>query len=130
MTKGSCNQPVLGGNQVGGPASQPALADKQRSALPRRAVSEQELREHFRLAGGKQERIFLLAFFWEGAEGRYPAKGAGLTKLRLDASVHRRNGKALGEAGNPGGTPLGESLCAVGDQMRTPPCLRPRGNRY
>lgn len=82
------------------------------------------------MAGGKQEHILLLAFFWEGAEEGCAAKGAGLTKSRLDASVQQRNGKALREAGNPGGTPVGEGLCAVGDQMGTPPCPRPSGDRY
>lgn len=36
------------------------------------------------------------------------AKGSGLTESRLDASVQQRNGKALGEAGDPGSTPVGE----------------------
>lgn len=38
------------------------------------------------------------------------AKRAGLTKLRLDASLQQHNGKALREAGNPGSAPL-EKAC-------------------
>lgn len=129
MIKDSHNQPLLGENQAGVQASHTAFAVKQHEAFLKGAVSKQELREHFRLAGGKQEHILLLAFFWEGAEEVYAAKGAGLTKSRLDASVQQCNGKALREAGNPGGTPVGEGLCAV-DQMGTPPCLRPSGDRY
>lgn len=111
-----------------GPAA--SLADRQHEAFSKGAVSKQQLREHFGLAGGKQERILLSACSWEGAEGGHAAKGAGLTKPRLDASAHRRHGKALREGGNSGGTPPRENRCAAGDQTGTPPCPRPCGDRY